>query len=324
MMGTDHAMVFSQEVPGVTLTAICDANEERAATVAATYGGDVETDPLALIGRDDVDAVIIASTDETHAPLSLECIRLGKPALCEKPLSPSLEECQQIMEAEMAHGSKLLQLGFMRRFDPSYGEIKGALLNGDLGRAVMMHNFHRNVSSPGVWFKGEHAITNSAPHEFDVTRWVLDTEFTAISAFQPSRSDDAVAPVVMVLESRDGQIVNVEINNNAAYGYDVRGELVGERGSAFLNAPVNAVYHSDLRESIPYSMDHRKRFLEAYRLQNKAFAHFAKTGEFSEIASDCWDGYCATAVANAGAAALAQGSRVAIEMMDQPAFYAKG
>ena len=126
-------------------------------------------------------------------------------------------------------------LGFMRRYDQSYVEMRAALAEGTLGRALMMHNFHRDVATPGAAFTGAMAITNSAPHEFDVTRHVLGAEYVSISAYQPRRSDTLVAPVVMVLETTNGELVTIEVNNNAAYGYDVRAELVGEAGSISMN-----------------------------------------------------------------------------------------
>ena len=135
-----------------------------------------------------------------------------------------------IMQAEMAAGARHVMLGFMRRYDQSYVEMRKALTDGTLGRALMMHNFHRNVETPAADFTGAMAITNSAPHEFDVVRHVLGTEYASITAHQPRRSDDRVAPVVMVLETVDGQLVTIEINNNAAYGYDVRAELGGRGG----------------------------------------------------------------------------------------------
>ena len=98
--------------------------------------------------------------------------------------------------------------------------MKAALDGGALGRALMMHNFHRNVAAPD-WFTGQMAISNSAPHEFDIARFVLGTEFAAVTAFQ-GESTGPVAPVVMVLETTEGQLVNVEVNNNAAYGWERR------------------------------------------------------------------------------------------------------
>ncbi|WP_417280280.1 Gfo/Idh/MocA family oxidoreductase [Celeribacter sp.] len=322
IMGADHARIFVEEVPGVEVTMICDATAERAEQVASRLDiATVQTDPEALIADTDVEAVVIASTDETHAPLTLSALRVGKKVLCEKPLAHSVEECRSVIEAEVALGRKMVQIGFMRRYDPSYVEMKSALDDGLLGPAMMMHNFHRNVTSPGAWFTGEMAITNSASHEFDVARYVLGSDYKSVSVFQPKRSDDMVAPVMIVLETDQGQIVNIEINNNAAYGYDVRGELVGETGSVSLNAGPGAAYNLALKGYTAYAADWRKRFQEAYRRQNADFVHFVATGEFSNIASDVWDGYCATMAGLAGAKALREGRPVNIEFMPKPALY---
>ncbi len=324
LMGGDHARIFAEDLPGASLQVVCDASEARARAVADAYGAaDVASDAAAVIARGDVDAIVIASPDFTHAPLSLAAIAAGKPVLCEKPLSQSSAECVQVMEAEQAAGRRFIQLGFMRRYDQSYAEMKAALADGSLGRALMMHNFHRNVETPASDFTGAMAITNSAPHEFDVVRHVLGTEYASISAFQPKRSDALVAPVFMVLETVDGQLVNIEINNNAAYGYDVRAELVGEGGSVAMNAVSYTTRDSALRHSAAYASDWRARYAEAYRQQNKDFLLFVTTGVFPVIASDAWDGYAAAVVAEAGVNALVQGVKMPVSMPAKPSLYAE-
>jgi myo-inositol 2-dehydrogenase / D-chiro-inositol 1-dehydrogenase len=324
IMGSDHARIMATEIPGATVQVVCDAAFDRATALAGTVGAvDVLTDPMAAIRRADVDAVVVASPDVTHAPLALACIAAGKPVLCEKPLSPSSAACRQVMAAEMAAGRRWVQVGFMRRYDPSYADMRQALVGGGIGRALMMHNFHRNVATPNADFTGAMAITNSAPHEFDVARHVLGTEYAAISAYQPRRSDSVVAPVVMVLETTDNQLVTVEINNNAAYGYDVRAELVGETGSVQMVAPVHSRLDTALSQRAAYDADWRGRFAEAYRRQNRDFLRFAATGRFPAIASDCWDGLAAASVAEAGVRALAEGRRIMLEPEARPQFYAR-
>lgn len=323
LMGEDHARIFAQELPGSTLQVICDMDEARAQRVADTYGAvAVCTDPMAAIERDDVDAVVIASPDFTHAELSLKCIATGKKALCEKPLSQSPAECIDVMNAEMAAGAHHIMLGFMRRYDQSYIEMRNALQKNRLGRALMMHNFHRNVETPAADFTGAMAITNSAPHEFDVVRHVMGTEYTSITAHQPRRSDSVVAPVVMVLETEDEQLVTIEVNNNASYGYDVRAELVGEEGSIAINNVAYTRIDSSFGASTNYDGDWRARYAEAYRRQNRDFLTFVKTGVFPEMGSDCWDGYCAANVAEAGVKALESGQKCKIEKIAKPEFYA--
>lgn len=322
LMGEDHASIVAQDLPGATLQVVCDMDSGRAKAVAQAFGAkDVSSDPLATIARGDVDAVILASPDFTHAPLSLACIAAGKPVLCEKPLSQAPEECRSVMLAEAAAGLPLVMLGFMRRYDQCYIEMRQALASGVLGRALMMHNFHRNVETPAADFTGAMAISNSAPHEFDVVRHVLGTEFTSISAHQPRRSDARVAPVVMVLETADGQLVTIEINNNAAYGYDVRAELVGEVGSMATNPLAHTRTDLRLASATRYDADWRGRYREAYVRQNRDFLRFVQTGVFPAIASTSWDGYCAAVVAVAGAKALASGQKQPVTLMAKPAFY---
>lgn len=323
LMGEDHARIVANDLPGATLQVVCDMDIVRARRVADACGStDVSSDPEATLARADVDAVIVASPDFTHAPLSKACIALRKPVLSEKPLSQSPAECLEVMAAEQEAGRRFVQLGFMRRFDQSYVEMREALTSGKIGRALMMHNFHRNVETPAADFTGAMAITNSAPHEFDVVRYVLATEFTAISAHQPKRSDARVAPVFMVLETADNQLVTIEVNNNAAYGYDVRAELVGEAGSIALNNVAYTKTDMKLASSTRYDSDWRGRYHEAYVQQNRTFLRFVETGKFPLIGSDCWDGYCAAIIAEAGAKALATGLRQPVTTIAKPALYA--
>ncbi|MEX2693082.1 Gfo/Idh/MocA family oxidoreductase [Rhizobium mongolense] len=323
IMGADHAKIVSGDLPGAVLHVVCDASSDRARKIADEFGAaDVASDPFATIARSDVDAVLVASPDETHAPLSLAAIKAGKPILCEKPLSQSSKECLEVIDAEIKSGRQFVQLGFMRRFDPSYREMKAALMDGSLGHALMMHNFHRNVEAPAN-FSGQMAITNSAPHEFDVARFILDAEYRFVTAFQPKGPNGlrAGAPVFMVLETDKGQLVNIEINNNAAYGYDVRGELVGERGSVSLAATSHLRRDSSMMAFEPYAPDWRPRFAEAYRLQNKAFVDFVRTGKIPAVAADAWSGYAAALVAEAGVEALVSGRRIGIERAERPVLY---
>lgn len=322
IMGADHAKIIAEDLPGASLQVVCDKDGDRARSIADSYGAsDVADDPEQVIARDDVDALIVASPDFTHAPLSKACIAAGKRVLCEKPLSQLSCECIEVMDAEQATGQRHVMLGFMRRYDQSYADMCAALGDGSLGRALMMHNFHRNVETPSADFTGAMAITNSAPHEFDIVRHVLGCDIATITAQQPRRSDDRVAPVVMVLETADAQLVMIEINNNADYGYDVRAELVGERGSVASNPVAYSRTDRKLASATRYDVDWRGRYHEAYVQQNRAFLRFVETGVFPDIAADCWDGYCAAIIAETGVRALDSGLRQAVEMITKPAFY---
>jgi myo-inositol 2-dehydrogenase / D-chiro-inositol 1-dehydrogenase len=319
IMGADHARIFAEEVPGTKLQVICDADQSRAKSVAdATGATTVMGDPVSLINNPMVDAVVIAAPDQFHASLTLACIAAGKPVLCEKPLSQDSGECLAVLAAEEKSGKRLVQIGFMRRFDPSYAEIKALLTRGELGKPLMFHCFHRNVA-PAYDFRPEMAICNSAPHEFDVARWVLDSDFKSISVFRPP-SGGETAPVFMVLETVAGQLVNIEVNISATYGYDVRGELVGEKGTAFLRAPVYADINLGLKQISTYPTDWRPRFVDAYRQQNRAWVKSINTGK-PNLGASAWDGYCSTVVAEAGVGALHTGKTIAVKQIAKPRFY---
>lgn len=321
VMGSDHARIFAEEVPGVALQVISDADLTRAKGAADSYGAaHALTDGFAAIARPDVDAVVIAAPDSFHASLTLACIAAGKPVLCEKPLSQDLNECLQVLAAEEKCGKRLVQVGFMRRFDPGYAEMKSGLAEGLIGKALLLHCQHRNVAA-AYDARPEMAIANSAPHEYDIARWLLDAEVTAASVFRPGgAAAPATVPVQMVLETDKGQLVNIEININAGYGYDVRGELVGESGTISLRNPDATTSNASFKQYTPYPADWRPRFAEGYRKQNIAWVKSISTGA-ANIGASAWDGYCSTLVASAGIKALHSGARIPVTAIAKPRFY---
>jgi predicted dehydrogenase len=122
---------------------------------------------------------------------------------------------RNVIGGEIAAGHRFIQLGFTRRFDQSYVKMKVALDQGRLGQALVMHNFHRNLETPTADFTGAMAITNSAPHEFDVARFVFSVEFAGISAFQPRRAAIvAEAGVRALMEKRK---VPVQMTSRPAF-----------------------------------------------------------------------------------------------------------
>jgi len=323
IMGADHARTIVEHVPGASLGAIYDADRKRAAEIAEETGAtDVAGTPEALIADPKIDAVLIASPDQTHATLTLACIAARKPVLCEKPLAPTSQESLQVLAAESTLGKRLVHIGYMRRFDPAYTSMKAKWKSGVLGKPLMFHCVHRNVSAP-PWFDSKMAIANSAVHEFDIARWMLDCEIASAHVFQPEAATPGVIvkPVFLVLRSGSGQLVTIEIFNNATYGYDVRGELICEKGTVSLLSPVHSETSVALAQATAYPEDWRPRFADAYRLQNQAWVKAIAGGQNIDGAASAWDGYAAGAVAEAGLASLAQGRSVDVFLAMKPALY---
>lgn len=322
IMGADHARILATSVAGAELVAISDPDAGRRNAVAAEFAvKTAHAEAGDLIGDPNVDAVIVASPDETHKPLVLACLDAGKPVLCEKPLATSPEDCLDIVGREVAIGRRMIQVGFMRRFDPGYVAMKRALQSGDLGMALIFHCVHRNKQSTG-YTTSEGLIANSGVHEIDIARWLLDDEAARaiVVTPRPSRLTTVRDPQILILEMAGGPVVEIEIFINAQYGYDVRGELVCEEGAIELQPRSDTVLRHGGREGIAHGDDWRGRFADAYRIELQAWidaiAHDGAAG------ASAWDGYAATAIATAGVEALKSGQPVDVRLEERPALYA--
>jgi myo-inositol 2-dehydrogenase/D-chiro-inositol 1-dehydrogenase len=282
----------------------------------------VHGEALALIGDPAVEAILIASPDPTHEELVLACLAAGKPVLCEKPLAPDIEGCLRIVAAETAMGRRLVQVGFMRRFDPGYGAMQSALRAGQIGAPLLMHCVHRNASAPPS-FDSSMLISNSAVHEIDIARWMLEDEFASVTVFGRTSpvSGSLVDPQFLVLESHKGVIVDIEVFVNARYGYDVRAELVGEAGSVTLAPQPPVRIRSSGQDASSFAEDWRAHFAAAYKAQLQAWADSLRTG--IPVGASAWDGYAATATAAACLAALQTGRRSEVPLQPRPQLYAR-
>jgi myo-inositol 2-dehydrogenase/D-chiro-inositol 1-dehydrogenase len=323
VMGADHARLLGGMISGAELGAVFDVDRQRARTVAdAIPGTRVLTDPIELIRDDTIDAVLVASSDQTHEEFVLACIAAGKPVLCEKPLAPSVDGCQRILDAEMAWGTRLVSVGFMRRYDPGYLDIKDTLGGGAIGAPLLLHCVHRNPTAPDG-LPSAMLITGSAVHEIDIARWLLGEEIVAATVHTPRRSRAAGPtqdPLLLVLESANGVLVDVEVFVNARYGYDVRCELVGEDGTVSLDAPPATVLRRSAVIGRDLPSDWRPRFAEAYRRELQDWVDGLRTNRVPRGAS-AWDGYAATVVAQAAVVALKTGTPQKVDLGTRPTRY---
>jgi myo-inositol 2-dehydrogenase/D-chiro-inositol 1-dehydrogenase len=275
------------------------------------------------IAADDVDAVMVTSWGGSHEQYVVAAIGAGKPVFCEKPLADTVEACARIVEAEQLHGSRLVQVGFMRRYDPSYRAMKEVVDSGQIGTPLMMHCAHRNPTVPGHYVK-EMMIADTAVHEIDLVRWLFGEEMAAVRVLVPRKSKNGGAlqdPLLAVFEMADGAIVDVEISVNIRYGYDIRGEIVGEDGTVALaeGSPVTVRAGGSHRGRVP--ADWRERFSRAYDIEVQEWIDGVAAGAPAAGPSS-WDGYAAQAVADAALAALAAGERVEVTLPARPALYA--
>ena len=326
MIGKDHIRRLTTVLAGAAVVAVTDVNAEEAARVAAVLPGatahasgqDVIDDPA-------VDAVLVCSWGPTHEEYVVAAIAAGKPVFCEKPLATTEEACRRILDAESASGARLVQVGYMRRYDPSYRALKAVVDSGDIGAPLMMHCTHRNPSVPGHYTK-DMAITDTAVHEIDMVRWMFGEEIVATTVMTPRKSrlgGELQDPLILLLEMESGALIDVEISVNIRYGYDIRGEVVCEEGTAALgeSSPVTIRRANSYAGRVP--ADWRERFLRAYDVEFQEWVDAVRDG--GEFGPSAWDGYAAAVVSDAAVKSLFGGSgRVEIKLGEKPSLYDAG
>ncbi len=324
LMGEDHVRRLATSISNAQVVAVSDVNVEQAKRVADEVGPvRVSSEAHDLIGDDQVQAVVIASPGFTHEEYTLACIAAGKPVLCEKPLAPETDACLRVVEAEAALPKRLVQVGFMRRYDDGFRAIKDALDSGQIGQPLLLHCKHRNPSVP-AGFTSDMMITDSVVHEIDVTRWLLGQEIVAANILTPRRSSQAPEglqdPQFVLLETEHGVLVDVESFVTCQYGYDIRCELVGETGTVSLAEQAAVDVREQGRRYGAIPADFRVRFADAYHNELQAWVNDVLRGEIS--GPSAWDGYATTAVAEHCLEALASGRRAVVELAERPPLYA--
>src|SRR3712207_6083876 len=203
MIGQDHIRRLTTVLSGGAVVAVSDVDLERARAVAGGLpGAKAHGTGQELIRDDGVDAVVVTSWGPTHEEYVLACIAAGKPVFCEKPLATTQEACLRILDAEMAFGRRLVQVGYMRRYDPAYRALKETVASGAIGRPLLMHCAHRNPSVP-PHYTSDMAINDTAVHDVDTVRWLLDDEVAAARVLVPrrnSRAGDLRDPLFVLFE----------------------------------------------------------------------------------------------------------------------------
>ncbi|MGP4057944.1 Gfo/Idh/MocA family protein [Mycobacterium sp. 4D054] len=325
LMGADHVARLASRISGARVAVVNDYVTEKAEQLAASIPGcRAIADPLDAIADPDVDAVLLATPGPTHEKQLLACLEHRKPVLCEKPLTTDVETSLEVVRREAELGVRLIQVGFMRRFDDEYAQLKALIDGGELGEPLVMHCVHRNPAVPDH-FDSAMTVRDSLVHEVDVTRFLFDEEITSIQIIKPTPNSLArqglFDPQIAIMRTASGRHVDVELFVTTGVAYEVRTEVVAEKGSATIGLDVGLV-----RKSAPgtwggtITPSFKERFGRAYDTEIQrwvdAVRRGGETGDFTD-GPTAWDGYAATAVCEAGVQALQSGQPVAVSMADR-------
>lgn len=323
LMGSDHILRISNRIVGAHVSAVVEPDETRAnsALVNAPFATGYPTIEAALEAKA-MDAVLIATPGQFHEPVLIPVLEAGLPILCEKPLTPDTESALRIVKAEVASGKQLVQVGFMRRFDAGYIQLRDLIASGEQGELLGLHCAHRNPAVPDSYYN-DMLIFDSVVHEIDAVRFLADSPISAIevkhfkrNSLSPNHLNE---PILALLETQSGVLATVEMNVSVQFGYQVRTEAVFQKGIAEIGRTSGMVTHFDAKISTAEHTSFKTRFAGAYDAQIQRWVNAAKVGKID--GPSAWDGYLAAAAVDAGLEALRSNKRVEVSYGAKPTFY---
>ncbi|MCL8024466.1 Gfo/Idh/MocA family protein [Nocardioides bruguierae] len=324
LMGADHVLRIRDRIAGAVVSAVIDPDTSRAEAAAADAPGARCFSSLAdAIAADAMDAVLIATPGKFHQPDLLAVIEAGLPTLCEKPLTPDAASALEVVQAEAAAGRKLIQVGFMRRYDAGYMELREMIADGGMGDLLALRCAHRNPDVPDSYTQ-QMLINDSVVHEFDIVRYLTDSPVTSVEVKHLKRNPNNAAhldePILVLLETASGVVADVEMNVSVRFGYQVKTEAVFADGIAEIGRTSGTTVWRDGRFSGAEHTTFKTRFAPAFEHEIQSWVNAAKTGTID--GPTAWDGYLVAAACAAGVRALETGERVEVDYADRPAFYA--
>lgn len=313
-----HATAITSN-PGSTLVAVSDYIPQNAEKLAAQYGCDARSTEE-IIADPTIDAVLIATSTDTHSDLIEAATTAGKAVLCEKPVDLSLERaraCQTIA----AKNGKPVMIGFNRRFDPNFGALKAALDAGEIGKAELLSITSFDPAPPPVaYIKVSGGIFRDMMiHDFDMANFIMGAAPVSVSAVGSSIVDPDIGAAgdfdtaVVTLSYADGRIAVIKNSRRAVYGYDQRVELLGSEGllqaQNMLESTVVKSTTSGVISAKP-TFFFLERYMPAYAAEWAAFVDAMTTG--AEMPVTLQDGVAALAMAEAAALSAKSGAPVAL------------
>jgi scyllo-inositol 2-dehydrogenase (NAD+) len=282
-MGRLYTRMLAAQINGVQLHAIADVNERARSEVADEVNvSHIFADPYELIALPELDAVIITTPTSTHHELVIAAAEAGKAIFCEKPLALSLENTRLALQA-VSRAQVPLQVGFMRRFDAAYQKAKSMIDGGQIGYPVTFKSIGRDPFCPDPNYadpsKSGGLILDMAIHDFDLARWLMNSEVERVTAegsilvCKVLESVGDIDNAVINMRFVSGALGNIEVSRNAFYGYDIRTEVLGSEGAVMIgihqHTPVLLLTRVGAQYDItPYLME---RFGDAYRTQLQHF-----------------------------------------------------
>lgn len=239
-IGKVHLESISYHVKNATVTAMADPfmNEETEKLIRSYGVSKVTKDYKDILNDKDIDAVLVCSSTDTHAAISIEAINAGKHVFCEKPVDHSIEKIQAVADALKEHPEIKFQVGFNRRFDHNFAAIRKAYDDGKIGEAHILKITSRDPEPPNpAYIKVSGGIfLDMTIHDFDMACFLTDSDVEELYVNSAVLVDPAIGEqgdvdtAIITMKMANGALAVIDNSRKAAYGYDQRAELFGSKG----------------------------------------------------------------------------------------------
>jgi myo-inositol 2-dehydrogenase/D-chiro-inositol 1-dehydrogenase len=315
-IGRLHAETLAMRIPDARLVAVADVHQPSAEAVATRHGAAL-LEPDALLSS--VDAVVIASSTDTHAAYIEAAAEAGRHVFCEKPVDLSLDRIDRALHAVAEAGVKL-QVGFNRRFDPNFAHVQQQVTRGAVGDVHLVRITSRDPGPPPLDYVRVSGglFLDMTIHDFDMARF-LAGEVTSVQATGAVRVDQAIGEAgdidtaVVVLEHANGAITTIDNSRKAVYGYDQRVEVFGSDGMVW--AENNSAHRTGRADAgglhtprpLDFFMD---RYTESYVRELSAFVQCVRDGTEPPVTGA--DGRAPVVIGLAAKRSMAEGRRIEI------------
>jgi myo-inositol 2-dehydrogenase/D-chiro-inositol 1-dehydrogenase len=323
-IGRMHAELLARQVPGAAVGAVYDDADRLARDVGEALAVPVAGDLDALLASDEVDAVAICSSTDTHADLLVAAAAAGKAIFCEKPVSLDLAEVDRALGAVDDAGVPF-QIGFNRRFDPAHQAVRDAVVAGRLGDLHLVRITSRDPAPPPLsYIKGSGGIfLDMTIHDFDMARYVTGSEVVEVFARGAVRVDPEIAAAgdvdtaVITLVHADGCLTTIDNSRQAVYGYDQRVEAFGAAGMAQSDNPrahTASIATAEGTEATTLPYFFLERYVPSYVREWEAFVAAVRDGGVTPAGTA--DARAPLVIGLAAWRSLREGRPVAVEEVD--------
>lgn len=322
-MGKQHAYNLRHRIPEAHLVAVADADLNRAKQVAAELEIDhFHSSVEGLAERKDVQAIVVVTPAKFHGAAMKVCAQAKKDIFCEKPFTLTVEEADEVLDLTQKAGVRV-QVGHVRRYDPPNVRAKQRIEAGEIGDPVIFKSLARDPAPPPVSYMASGVngmfFQDSSVHEFDLGRWLMNDEISEVHAYgavlvfpEIAQFNDIDTALVNMKFSR-GPLGAVENYMQSGYGYDIRTEIVGSKGTiitGYLQQTAEVMLTAaGARTDI---VDHfLVRFADGYLHQMQDFVHTILADRNPKV--DAYDGRQAIAIAAAAERSYREGGVVAVQ-----------